>query len=333
MKRQIVIAGGGLAGLSLGIALRRRGLDVVLHEAGNYPRHRVCGEFISGVSDAVLDELGISAHLADAERLESASWSDGAGRLAEMKVSARGISRWRLDQRLATDFVQSGGTLKLASRVEGGPGIVRAAGRRRRTDSRWVGLKVHASGLAMASDLEMFAGTNGYVGLARIEGGRVNVCGLFRADERGGGKSVDLLLSTLARGGLLPLAERLRRADLDATSFCSVAGFRTGSQHAEDFAIGDAAQMIPPFTGNGMSMAFESAALAIEPLVAYASGQMSWDAAARACAERQQKRFRRRMLVACGLDGFLTTRWGSRVASACARSGVLPYHQLLALVR
>lgn len=332
MKRPIVIAGGGLAGLSLGIALRRREIPVVLHEAGSYPRHRVCGEYISGVSDAVLDELGIRVHLSDAERLETARWSDGAGLLSEMTVSARGISRWRLDQRLATDFVQSGGELKLASRVDGGTGIVSAAGRRRRA-SRWVGLKVHVNGLAMASDLEMFAGSNGYVGLARIEDGKVNVCGLFRADERGGGKSVDLLLSTLARGGLLLLAERLRRADLDAASFCSVAGFEPGTQGAADFAIGDAAQMIPPFTGNGMSMAFESAALAIEPLVEFASDRISWDEAALACSHRQKKRFRRRMWIACGLHGFLTTRWGSRVASACARGGLLPYHQLLALVR
>ena len=55
----ITIVGGGLAGLSLGIALRRRGVPVNLHEAGVYPRHRVCGEFISGVSQCTFDSLGI----------------------------------------------------------------------------------------------------------------------------------------------------------------------------------------------------------------------------------------------------------------------------------
>ena len=41
--KTIRIAGGGLAGLSLGIALRLRQVPVVVHEALHYPRHRVCG--------------------------------------------------------------------------------------------------------------------------------------------------------------------------------------------------------------------------------------------------------------------------------------------------
>jgi 2-polyprenyl-6-methoxyphenol hydroxylase-like FAD-dependent oxidoreductase len=40
--------------------------------------------------------------------------------------------------------------------------------------------------------------------------------------------------------------------------------------------IGDAVTMIPPVTGNGMSMAFESAEIAIEPLSRYSRGEMNW---------------------------------------------------------
>ena len=46
--RTITIVGGGLAGLTLGIGLRQRGIPAEIFEAGTYPRHRVCGEFISG---------------------------------------------------------------------------------------------------------------------------------------------------------------------------------------------------------------------------------------------------------------------------------------------
>jgi flavin-dependent dehydrogenase len=34
--------------------------------------------------------------------------------------------------------------------------------------------------------------------------------------------------------------------------------------------------MIPPVTGNGMSMAFESAEIAIEPLCRYSRGEIPW---------------------------------------------------------
>src|SRR5262245_1231910 len=55
--KDIRIVGGGLAGLVLGIGLRRRGVPVHLYEAGGYPRHRVCGEFISGEGLEVLREF------------------------------------------------------------------------------------------------------------------------------------------------------------------------------------------------------------------------------------------------------------------------------------
>jgi len=50
--RSVEVVGGGLAGLSLGLALRRRGVPVTVWEAGHYPRHRVCGEFITGLDRA-----------------------------------------------------------------------------------------------------------------------------------------------------------------------------------------------------------------------------------------------------------------------------------------
>lgn len=57
--KPITIVGGGLAGLTLGVGLRQRGVPVAIHEAGHYPRHRVCGEFISGRGQATLARLGL----------------------------------------------------------------------------------------------------------------------------------------------------------------------------------------------------------------------------------------------------------------------------------
>ena len=59
MPEPIIIVGGGLAGLTLGIGLRRRNVPVTVWEAGQYPRHRVCGEFISGRGPASLGRIGL----------------------------------------------------------------------------------------------------------------------------------------------------------------------------------------------------------------------------------------------------------------------------------
>lgn len=318
--------------MSLGIALRRRGIPVTIHEAGSYPRHRVCGEFISGVEDEVLDYLTIGRHLSDGRRLEEARWFDAAGRLGAMRVPARGLSRWTLDQRLAGDFQEAGGELRTGSRIQPGTGIVWAAGRERRR-TKWVGLKLHVRGFCMDGDLEMHAGACGYAGVSRIEGGQVNICGLFRAEGLGGGRGSAMLVSTLANSGLDRLAARLAEADVEPGSFCAVAGFGAGTNGSGDFAIGDAAQMIPPFTGNGMSMAFESAAVTVEPLVEYAAGRMTWAEAGRQSGARQKRRFRRRMTVACGAHGLLTTRIGVLVCGSLARRRMVPYEKILPLFR
>jgi menaquinone-9 beta-reductase len=332
VEKPITIAGGGLAGLTLGIALRLRGVEVELHEALAYPRHRVCGEFISGVESPTLARLGIAECLADAERLESAEWSDSGGPLGRLKVRGLGISRWRLDDRLQGRFRELGGHLHTGSRIAPAEGVVWCAGRPKR-DSPWIGLKCHARALELSADLEMFTGTNGYLGLARIEEGLVNICGLFRRSAMRGAKGPALLLGTLRAGGLDALARRLESADLDESSFCGVAGFQTGRQRGPEFSIGDAAHMIPPFTGNGMSMAFESADCALDPALDYASGKTSWSAAANECARAQSRRFRKRMAAAGAMHWILTTRPGSRLASALGRRRRIPFETLLHTVR
>jgi menaquinone-9 beta-reductase len=95
------------------------------------------------------------------------------------------------------------------------------------------------------------------------------------------------------------LRQRLTGADIDPASFCSVAGLSLRPQRAVDRSecvIGDALTMIPPVTGNGMSMAFEAAELALAPLAAFSRGEMAWPQArqriARACDDAFAERLR-----------------------------------------
>jgi hypothetical protein len=53
--------------------------------------------------------------------------------------------------------------------------------------------------------------------------------------------------------------------------------------------------MIPPVTGNGMSMAFESAELAVEPLTAFSQSEMSWTETQQTIARICDHAFARRL--------------------------------------
>jgi len=97
--------------------------------------------------------------------------------------------------------------------------------------------------------------------------------------------------------------------------------------------LGDAWGMIPPFTGNGMSMAFESAELAVEPLVQYAEGACDWDTACRRVGWRLRKKFSLRLFGACLLHPGLTLPGGQAFLSAVSRSGCLPFSLCFRLLR
>lgn len=301
MIETITIVGGGLTGLSLAIALRRNGVPVELHEAGTYPRHRVCGEFISGVSAETLEKLGISAILADAARHSSVSWFAGDELLRKTTLPrpALAISRYRLDDRLQELASRSGASIRTRSRVmidAGRPGVVRTSGRTP-TRGRWIGIKAHVRGIGTTAHLEMHSGPHGYLGITPVEEGWHNVCGLFRINRSLDARHESLIPAYLRANGNSDLADRLEKVKWRRGSFSAIAGFELGHQQATPgiLSLGDSHAMIPPFTGNGMTMAFESAEIALPHLVSYAAGESSWEAACERTNRQLQRHFRKRL--------------------------------------
>ena len=84
--------------------------------------------------------------------------------------------------------------------------------------------------------------------------------------------------------------------------------------------------MIPPFTGNGMSMAFESAAIAAEPVSAWQTGRETWETTLESSSPSAfQRASRRRMFWARVMHPFLTTDAGQAFFTVVSRSGLLPF--------
>lgn len=318
--KPITIVGGGLAGLTLGIGLRQRGVPVTVWEAGGYPRHRVCGELISGRGQEVLARMGLRDLFLEAGAVPAADAAFFEGSRASparrLCPPALCLSRFTMDALLAGRFRGCGGDLREhARRAESsaGEGVVFATGRRRWSPAngcRWFGLKAHASGVRLSAALEMHALDDGYVGLCRLAEDKVNVCGLFRRPAGTGAPQPTW--RELLRG---PPGSCLRRhlaeAEFDDDSFCSVAGLTLRPRRASrqpECRIGDALTMIPPVTGNGISMALEAAELAAEPLSGWSRGELAWEQATRAVARACDRAFSRRLAWARWLQWLMFTR-------------------------
>jgi 2-polyprenyl-6-methoxyphenol hydroxylase-like FAD-dependent oxidoreductase len=187
-------------------------------------------------------------------------------------------------------------------------------------------LKLHARNLATTDDLEFFLGDGAYVGLSSVEDGWINVCGLFRRRPGLQFDRDEALPAHLRASGLTGLAERLAAAEVRPGSRCAVAGFSFDRRVTVDEGVwlGDACATIPPFTGNGMAMAFIGAAVALDPLVAWSHGGISWSETSRCVQAALRQKFHSRLSSAAFLHPFLLKPTLQRCLGGAMRTGILP---------
>jgi menaquinone-9 beta-reductase len=343
----VVVLGGGPAGLAAATALVRAGRAALLHEAGAYPRHRVCGEFLSPDAAPALAALGLAdlperlgAPRSHAARLTA---SAGGRRLADRTIAldapAWGLSRWDFDAALAEHARREGVEVREQSRVDALPGdvagivatgrLVRAGDHAHAADARtagaarpapaWIGVKRHVHGVALGRVTEVHAVAGAYAGLIEVACGGarvVNVCALVRAPtwDRAGRDPEGLWRLLAAESP--DFAARWRDAVPVPGSDVATAGFgfapRGARVGAHALAVGDAAVLTAPFSGAGQSTALASGVAAARCLVA-AEDPAS---ASRAWARQLPSDLRRRLAVG---DAFQRVLLAPRAAAAVLR--------------
>ncbi|MFT5255874.1 MAG: flavin-dependent dehydrogenase, partial [Candidatus Paceibacteria bacterium] len=88
---EVLIIGGGLAGLTAGIHLSQQGFDVLLIEKYAYPHHKVCGEYVSNEVLPYLKRLGVDPIKNGAKNISSFEISNIKGELLSTKLSLGGF--------------------------------------------------------------------------------------------------------------------------------------------------------------------------------------------------------------------------------------------------
>lgn len=304
----IIIVGGGLAGLTAAIHLSKVGLDVVLIEKNEYPKHKVCGEYISNEVIPYLNWLGIDIIKYNPTMIDKLQFSTTNGSLISCKLplGGFGISRYLLDDilykkasangcKIIQDavenitFSENNFTITTSKNTVFMSEIVLGAfGKRANIDvnlnrdfiqkkSNWLAVKAHYSG-DFPDDLVALHNFNGgYCGVSKIEKNSINICYLADYETFKKHKNIqDYQDKNIVQN------PHLKKILLNSTllfekpltiSQISFEKKKIVDNHI--LMIGDTAGLIHPLCGNGMAMAIHSAKIASELIIDFYKGNLS----------------------------------------------------------
>jgi menaquinone-9 beta-reductase len=298
-----LVVGGGLAGSMAATRLAAAGREVTLLEKERVAHHKVCGEFLSReavmyLRSAGVEPLDLGAATIPVVRLSS----KGALVEAALPFTALSLSRSVLDKAMLARAEASGCRVMRGAFVEkierdgdlwrgqvrGGEswraanvflasgkhdlcGWERAAG----AQGDLIGFKLHwrlapAQTAALRGAMELFLFTGGYGGISLVENDVANLCLVARRVELRKLGGWQRLLTSLMRenrhialrlDGAVPLWER------PLAIFPIPYGY-VAKPGNDLWRLGDQAAVIPSFTGDGMSIALHSGALAAEMYLA-----------------------------------------------------------------
>lgn len=303
---EVIIIGGGLAGLTAAIHLAMEGQSVCVFEKEAYPHHKVCGEYISNEIMPYLDHLGVSLDAIGAKTINTLELSTVKGnsvRLA-LPLGGKGISRYAFDHLLFERAKGLGVTFifqavrsvsykeemfKLGSSDKGwytAKAVIGAYGKRDLLDkqldrpfiqkkSTWLGVKCHYVYDDFPEDeVALHNFTGGYGGLSKTETNVVNFCYLASYDTFKRYKNINQFNKEVVSQNPF-LGAFLKKATPVFETPMTIAQISFDKKEVVEnhlLMCGDAAGLIHPLCGNGMAMAIHSAKIASELLIRYLQG-------------------------------------------------------------
>lgn len=298
----VIIIGGGLAGLVNAIHLTKAGLKVQLIEKGIFPRHKVCGEYISNEVLPYLEYLGINPFELGATSLENFLLATVQGKTiqARLPLGGFGISRYTLDHALCQKAIANGciitqATVEKIEYIEGffsiktkngeaytAKFVIGAFGKRSNIDitlnrpfiqreAPFLAVKSHYQGEFPEDLVALYNFSGGYCGVSKVENGHINICYLANFQTFKKYKNLEVY-----REEVICKNPHLKEIFSTVTpvfpkpltiSQISFLPKKTVENHI--LMSGDAAGMIHPLCGNGMGMAIHSAKILSEILIEY----------------------------------------------------------------
>lgn len=302
----VLIIGGGLAGLASALHLSKKGLKVVLIEKNTYPKHKVCGEYISNEILPYLFWLDVDVVKLHPTAISNFEFSAQNGKTAKTKLplGGFGISRYELDNFLFEKAIENNCTIitdnvtnisfendiftvTISEEILFAKIVLGAYGKRSNIDqvlsrdfiskkSPWLAVKGHYSGNFDDSLVALYNFQGGYCGVSKVENDVINICYLADFETFKKYKNIEEYQKSV-----LYKNKKLKAIFENSTSLFEKP--LTISQISFDkkepvenhiLMIGDTAGLIHPMCGNGMAMAIHSAKIASELVLDFYYGKI-----------------------------------------------------------
>src|SRR5665647_385670 len=296
------IIGGGLAGLALSILLAKSGYKIILFEKEKYPFHRVCGEYISLESRKFIESLGLNLSHLDLPIIKKIIVSSPNGNFikANLDLGGFGISRFFIDNELKKIAIANGVIVLEETKVNdidfneesftilynGGtvkcPVVSGCFGKRSNLDVKWsrefvkqnpsklnnyIGVKYHIKTSFPQDTIALHNFKNGYCGLSKVEGDAYCFCYLTTAQNL---KENNNSIKEMERNILYknPILKKIfSKSEFlfsEPVTISQISFDKKMQVENHVLMSGDAAGMITPLCGNGMSMALHSSKISFE---------------------------------------------------------------------
>ena len=343
----LAIVGGGLAGLSLSIQMGKAGHRVILFEKEQYPFHRVCGEYISLESWDFLQSLGLDLRSLNVSQIKklSVSAKNGNSFEQELPLGGFGISRYKLDHCLAQIAKQSGVVLFEQTRVNEigfsndefnvqstigsfkSKVAVGCFGKRSNLDVKWkrpfvlakknklnnyIGVKYHIRYNFPDDLIALHNFKKGYCGISKIENEQYCFCYLTVADNlQNSGNDIKRMEQTIlsANPHLKKIFDECEMLWKEPVVISQISFDKKNLIEDHVLMIGDAAGMITPLCGNGMSMALHASKMAAGQIHEFLKGTISREIMEDQYAGKWNKLFGNRLKTGRLLQRLFDSKW------------------------
>ncbi len=304
---EILIIGGGLAGLTAGIHLSKKGISVTIIEKNDFPKHKVCGEYISNEVRSYFDYLDIQLSELKPATITKLQFSttDGTSLDIKLPLGGFGISRYELDYYLYKKAITNGCKIlkeevqevtfeneKFSSTTSNGTilksdFVIGAFGKRANLDvnlnrnfiklkSPWLAVKAHYSGEFPNDLVGLYNFKGGYCGVSNVENNIINICYLTQYSAFKKHKNIDDFQKLVLRQNphLNKIFENSKLLFQKPLTISQISFEEKLAVENHILMIGDTAGLIHPLCGNGMAMAIHSAKLVSELLFDFSNNEL-----------------------------------------------------------